>query len=235
MPGAQTGDASRPYTSADLPARTDCGVTPGDARETLPRKGGVRPIGRAAPESRAMATEEDLEKASNSEGEESDETAEEKADTKALARREDTPESKEQDDEPAADDDVPVQLGYQRYVYAAYMAAALIAAFLFAKIGHAAWYRLGQWKTELGEPKDEYVFPVAGVLGVLVTIYYWRKPDARKYADEVAEELSKVTWPSRKEVTNSTTVVVLTTVFATVFFALMDRFWSFVTDKIYTF
>ena len=52
---------------------------------------------------------------------------------------------------------------------------------------------------------------------------------------EVAEELSKVTWPSRKEVTNSTTVVVLTTVFATVFFALMDRFWGFVTDKIYTF
>ena len=54
-------------------------------------------------------------------------------------------------------------------------------------------------------------------------------------ANEVAEELSKVTWPSRKEVTNSTTVVVLTTVFATVFFALMDRFWSFITDKIYTF
>ena len=51
----------------------------------------------------------------------------------------------------------------------------------------------------------------------------------------VAEELSKVTWPSRKEVTNSTTVVVITTLFATLFFALMDRFWAFITDKIYTF
>ena len=131
--------------------------------------------------------------------------------------------------------DVPVQLGYQRYVYAAYMAFALLAAFLFAKAGHAAWFRLGQWKPNFGEPLDEIVFPVAGVLGVLVALYYWRKQEARQYVDEVAEELSKVTWPSRKEVTNSTTVVVLTTVFATVFFALMDRFWSFITDKIYTF
>lgn len=186
-----------------------------------------------------MATEEDLEKKAASEGEESeeqDEAAEEKAtESEALARRENDAAEPKESSETEDDAGVPVQLGYQRYVYAAYMAGALIAAFLFAKIGHASWYRLGQWKTELGEPKDEYLFPVAGVLGVLVAIYYWRKPDARKYADEVAEELSKVTWPSRKEVTNSTTVVVLTTVFATVFFALMDRFWSFVTDKIYTF
>ncbi len=129
----------------------------------------------------------------------------------------------------------PMQLGYQRYVYAAFMAAALIVAFVVAKMGHAAWYRLSQWKPEIGEPQDEYVFPLAAVVGVLLAVYYWRKPEARQYADEVAEELSKVTWPSRKEVTNSTTVVVMTTVFATVFFALMDRFWSFITDKIYSF
>jgi preprotein translocase subunit SecE len=132
-------------------------------------------------------------------------------------------------------DHTPVQLGYQRYVYAAFMAAALITAFVIAKAGHAAWYRLSQWKPQIGEPQDEYVFPLAAIIGVLLAVYYWRKPEARRYADEVAQELSKVTWPSRKEVTNSTTVVVMTTLFATVFFALMDRFWSFITDKIYTF
>lgn len=188
-----------------------------------------------------MATEEDLKKSAE-EGEEESEEQEapaEKSDSlaprspDAAAKSESSEETGEETDDGGVA--VPVQLGYQRYVYAAYMAGALIAAFLFAKIGHASWYRLGQWKTELGEPKDEYVFPVAGLLGVIVAIYYWRKADARKYADEVAEELSKVTWPSRKEVTNSTTVVVLTTLFATVFFALMDRFWAFITDKIYTF
>lgn len=186
-----------------------------------------------------MATEEDLKKAEAEEAEEEHpETGDPEAQvrvadeekTDALAKVSDEEASGEEEGEAG-----PIQLGYQRYVYAAYMAFALLAAFLIAKAGHSAWFRLGQWKPELGEPKDELVFPVAGILGVLIALYYWRKPEARQYSDEVAEELSKVTWPSRKEVTNSTTVVVLTTVFATVFFALMDRFWSFITDKIYTF
>jgi preprotein translocase subunit SecE len=180
-----------------------------------------------------MATEEDVKKA---EPESRDEEAVEAEEAEAPV------EDSARDAETAKDDAVeaeaanaPVQLGYQRYVYAAYMAFAMLAGFLGAKIGHAAWYRLGQWKPELGEPKDELIYPVAGVIGVLIAVYYWRKAEARQYANEVAEELSKVTWPTRKEVTNSTTVVVLTTLFATVFFALMDRFWGFITDKIYTF
>ena len=192
-----------------------------------------------------MATEEDLKKA-EAEDEDAADTSEPESGEPGAEVRESAGEgSAASDAEPAAEESSksdaeddggsPIQLGYQRYVYAAYMAGAMLVAFLTAKIGHAAWYRLGQWKPEIGEPTDELVYPVAGVVGVLVAIYYWRKPDTRQYADEVAEELSKVTWPSRKEVTNSTTVVVLTTIFATVFFALMDRFWGFVTDKIYTF
>lgn len=190
----------------------------------------------------ASDANEDLKKA---EGEASDEAEQQAAQEDgespaetALARASNAPGAKDDPEsamEGAPADDTPVQLGYQRYVYAAYMAGAMLVGFLAAKIGHASWYRLGQWKPELGEPKDELLYPIAGVIGVLVAIYYYRKPDARQYADEVAEELSKVTWPSRKEVTNSTTVVVATTLFATVFFALMDRFWAFVTDKIYTF
>lgn len=184
-----------------------------------------------------MATEEDLKKAEAEDASQEEESA---APETSLAKR-DAAEIRqanelESPEGVAADDGgAPIQLGYQRYVYAAYMAGALLTAFLVAKMGHAGWYKLGQWKPALGEPQDEILFPVSGAIGVLVAVYYWRKPEAKQYATEVAEELSKVTWPSRKEVTNSTTVVVLTTVFATVFFALMDRFWGFVTDKIYTF
>lgn len=194
-----------------------------------------------------MATEEELEK--KEEGGEEEESSSSDADDKADDEKSDdkvevrakadskTDEGEKAESEAEADDaaGTPVQLGYQRYVYAAYMAGALLVAFLVAKIGHVAWYRLGQWKPEFGEPKDDILYPAAAVVGIAIALYYWRKQDARQYANEVAEELSKVTWPSRKEVTNSTTVVVLTTLFATVFFALMDRFWSFITDKIYTF
>ena len=44
--------------------------------------------------------------------------------------------------------------------------------------------------------------------------------------DEVAAELAKVTWPSKKEVTNSTMVVIVDERFATVYLALLDRFWA---------
>ena len=193
-----------------------------------------------------MATEEDLEKKSE---EETADEAEESADTKASEEKTDAKEEirvKSQDELDAevagkADDAAreasatPMQLGYTRFVYAAYMAGAMLVSFLVAKLGHLAWYRLGQWKPELGEPRDEALYIVSGLIGCLVALYYWRKPESRQYANEVAEELSKVTWPSRKEVTNSTTVVLFYTLFATVFFALMDQFWKYITDKIYSF
>ena len=203
-----------------------------------------------------MATEEDLEKAHKAkekDAEEADETeapeppqASDDAGDKGEVRSEMNDEERAKAELEAvaagkADDAAreagasPMQLGYTRYVYAAYMAGAMLIAFLTAKIGHVAWYRLGQWKPELGEPRDEVVYIAASGVGIAIALYYWRKPEARQYANEVAEELSKVTWPSRKEVTNSTTVVLFYTLFATVFFALMEQFWKYVTDKIYSF
>ncbi len=193
-----------------------------------------------------MATDEDLEKKTkDEEADEADESEEKPAADpgsplpaplgRGEVRDDADPEAAagaEGEEDPAA---APMQLGYMRFVYAAYMTGAMVVAFLVAKIGHVSWYRLGQWKPELGEPRDEILYAAAAVIGIGTAVYYWRKPDARQYANEVAEELSKVTWPSRKEVTNSTTVVVITTLFATVFFALMDQFWKYVTDKIYSF
>jgi preprotein translocase SecE subunit len=127
----------------------------------------------------------------------------------------------------------PVQLGYKRFVYAAYFAGAIAVAFFIAKAGDAAWMRLGLWKPVFGEPKDEIVMPVAAAIGGLTAFYFWRDARTRELAEEVAQELAKVTWPTKEQVTNGTAVVVVTTLFATLFFALMDRFWGFVTNLVY--
>jgi preprotein translocase subunit SecE len=193
-----------------------------------------------------MGTEEDLEKKAKDdaadEAEESESAAKEPGEEAGKAEVRVKSEAELEAEEAGRADDAareasasPMQLGYTRFVYAAYMGGAMLVAFLVAKIGHLAWYRLGQWKPELGEPRDEMVYITSGLIGILVALYYWRKPEARQYANEVAEELSKVTWPTRKEVTNSTTVVIFYTLFATVFFALLDQFWKYVTDKIYSF
>lgn len=127
----------------------------------------------------------------------------------------------------------PTQLGHKRFVYAAYLAGGILIAFVATKLIDLAWLRLEAWKPSFGEPKEEIAAPVSAVIGGLVAWKYWRDQKVRKLAEEVAEELTKVTWPTRKEVTNSTTVVIIATMFATVFFFLMDKFWSFVTNLVY--
>ncbi len=160
----------------------------------------------------------------------------------AKSKAEDVPEDVREAEKAAADAEAaevgaPQQLGHKRFVYAGYMGGAIAIAFLLSKVGNLVWYRVSQWKPQwgLGDPKDELIMGIGAAIGAIVALYYWRKKKARQYIEEVAEELSKVTWPSRKEVTNSTAVVVFTTLSMTVFFALMDQFWRYVTDKIYSF
>jgi preprotein translocase subunit SecE len=144
-------------------------------------------------------------------------------------------ETKPDDNGPAPT--APVQLGYRRYVYAAYMAGAIAIAFLSTKVIDYAWFKTAQWKPgwfgQWVEPVDEVVVIAGGVIGVGVAIYYWRHKKVRTLIEEIAEELTRVTWPSRQEVTNSTTVVIIATAFATIFFALMDQFWLWVTKHVY--
>jgi preprotein translocase subunit SecE len=67
----------------------------------------------------------------------------------------------------------------------------------------------------------------------LAVIQSYRKPSVRGWADDVASELSRVTWPSRETVLNGTIVVVLASTIATVYITILDRFWSFVTTLVY--
>jgi preprotein translocase subunit SecE len=128
----------------------------------------------------------------------------------------------------------PAQLGAKRYVYAGYFAAAIGIAFLSSKFIELAWTRLQMWKPQyVGEPHGEVIMPISGAIGVGIAWYYWRQQRTRELAEEVASELSKVTWPSKDEVMSSTAVVIVTTIFSTIFFALMDRFWSFLTNLVY--
>jgi preprotein translocase subunit SecE len=137
--------------------------------------------------------------------------------------------SQEEYEEAAA----PAQLGYKRFVYAGYFAAAIGIAFIFSKFGDLAWMRLASWKPQIGEPRSDVIMPISAAIGVGVAWYYWKQQRTRELAEEVASELSKVTWPSKDEVMSSTAVVIVTTIFSTIFFALMDRFWGFLTNLVY--
>jgi preprotein translocase subunit SecE len=185
-----------------------------------------------------MATEEDIKRDKG----EADSPRDSPADESAI------PPQPERDDESSPEDaamaeehhDVapvgvasPSQLGAKRFVYAAYFAGAIGIAFLMSKILDFAWVKLQSWKPVVGEPRDEVVYVLSALIGAGAAVYYWYRTRARELAEEVAAEMSKVTWPTRTEVTNGTFVVIVTTVVSTVFFALMDRFWGFLTNLVY--
>jgi preprotein translocase subunit SecE len=127
----------------------------------------------------------------------------------------------------------PTQMGARRFVYAAYFAGGIAIAFLMSKALDTVWLRVQSIKPAIGDPRDEIIMPLSGIIGAGAAVYYWYRTRARQLAEEVAAEMSKVTWPSRTEVTNGTVVVIITTLISTVFFALMDKFWGFITNLVY--
>ena len=197
-----------------------------------------------------MATKEDI-KHDETGGPSGAEPAESRADSPPPAEATEAREHEEHEEEPkpesgdaprdddSTDDDddraavSPQQLGTQRFVYAAYFAAAIGIAFVMSKTLDYAWFRLQTYKPAIGEPREEIVMPVSALIGGGAAVYYWFRTRARELAEEVATEMSKVTWPTRTEVTNGTVVVIITTIVSTVFFALMDRFWGFVSNLVY--
>jgi preprotein translocase subunit SecE len=192
-----------------------------------------------------MATEEDVkrEEESPAEPEESPASPENEesgaVEGKAGQTIDDKPNAEPYRDPDARDEDAPApiaapgQLGTKRFVYAFYFAGAIAIAFIASKLFDYAWFRLQSWKPAIGEPKDEYVMPAAALLGGGIALYYWFRTRARQLAEEVATEMSKVTYPTRTEVTNGTFVVIVTAIVSTVFFALMDSFWRFITKLVY--
>jgi preprotein translocase subunit SecE len=137
----------------------------------------------------------------------------------------------------------PAQLGATRHVLAGFFAAGIAIAYLVGKVLSGTWNRLADnaWLAQRApflsriaeDDRPTYTTLLGAVIGAFVAIYAYRRPDVRSWTNEVAAELAKVSWPSKKEVTNSTMVVILTGTFATVFLALLDRFWGFVTNLVY--
>ena len=145
--------------------------------------------------------------------------------------------------EPEAGDQEPTNLGATRYVHAAFFVGGILVAFISSKVLGLIWGWLADWPAavravpqlvSLAEPDREGYTLVAGaVVGALAVIQTYRREGIRRGADEVALELSKVTWPTREVVMNGTLVVVVASMIATAYVAVLDRFWGFLTTLVY--
>ena len=141
------------------------------------------------------------------------------------------------------DEAAATAMGTRRYVHAAFIAIGILISFLGGKLITLAWNNLADWSEAVRvvpqlvayteEARESFSLTAGAVIGALVTYRLYRKERVRGFADEVAAELTKVTWPNREAVVNGTVVVMIASAIATVYVAVLDRFWSFLTTLVY--
>ena len=70
-------------------------------------------------------------------------------------------------------------------------------------------------------------------LALVIGIALYKNDRVYGLADDVTNELKKVTWPTRKETSAATIVVIVTVIIAAIILGSFDMVWSWATDKIY--
>ena len=145
--------------------------------------------------------------------------------------------------EAGVDDTAAGQVGVEKYVHAAFFAFGILAAFLGGKILLSLWNNLAEWPPAVRalpflieyteEERGSLTLIIGAVLGVFLILRYYRRPTVRSWATSVAGELARVTWPSKDTVTNGTIVVLVAGAIATVYVALLDRLWGYLTNLVY--
>ena len=117
-------------------------------------------------------------------------------------------------------------LGIERWVQLTFMVTALALMWLFDNLITGIWYLFS-------DPTEWIVTFGAVVAGIIGAIMLYRTPAAYGLVHDVSEEMARVTWPTRKETSESTIVVVVTSIVAAIMLFLFDSVWSAVTDLVY--
>ena len=114
----------------------------------------------------------------------------------------------------------------RKWVHVMFAVAGIMLAWLLSKCGEWAW-------SYFGRPNGFYVGAGSALVAGVATYICWKNEQIFALANEVTTELSKVTWPTRKETVSSTIIVIITTIVASALLGLFDATWSWVTRMIY--
>jgi preprotein translocase subunit SecE len=124
-------------------------------------------------------------------------------------------------------------LGVERWVQFAYAACAITLAWFLIKSGTAVWTILADNIDAVPEPNSTMIAVGAGLVAFISGVVAYRSAKIHTFVLEVCVELSKVSWPTRKETWSQTVVVLIVSVIAAIILGVYDAVWSHITDLIY--
>ena len=124
-------------------------------------------------------------------------------------------------------------LGVERWVQFSYAAAATTLAWFLIKSSTAIWTMLADTVDTVPEPNGTLIAVGSGLVAVIAAVIAYRSKKIHTFVVEVCVELSKVSWPTRKETWSQTIVVLIVSVIAAIILGVYDAVWSHITDLIY--
>jgi preprotein translocase subunit SecE len=127
----------------------------------------------------------------------------------------------------------PTTLGLMKYVHVMFFTGAVVFGWLLTKTFETIWTSLNLSIAAVPPPNEWISLGVGAAFGVGIALYLWRNDQVNRLSVEIVTELSKVTWPTRKELYASTIVVIIFSVIAAVILGLFDFFWAWATDLVY--
>jgi preprotein translocase subunit SecE len=124
-------------------------------------------------------------------------------------------------------------LGVERWVQFSYAACAITLAWFLIKASNATWAILADSVDSIPEPDGTMIAVGSGLVAFIAAVIAYRSRKIHTFVVEVCVELSKVTWPTRKETWSQTVVVLIVSAIAAVILGVYDAVWSHITDLIY--
>ena len=109
-------------------------------------------------------------------------------------------------------------MGSNKIVHLMFAVGALLAAFLLSKAGDWLW-------SYFSKPNELIVNGIALVIAASAAFIAYRNERVFSAATEVTRELEKVTWPTRKETSAATVVVIVTVAVSSLLLTGFDLVW----------
>jgi len=113
---------------------------------------------------------------------------------------------------------------YQKWVNLSYLALAAVVGYLVFAF---AFKLVGAYDLEARFKSAELVVRGASfLLGALTFFVLFRSEQANQFMNEVMVELSRVSWPTQKETSSATFIVIVMVLISGVVLGLLDYFWT---------
>jgi preprotein translocase subunit SecE len=114
-------------------------------------------------------------------------------------------------------------MGPNKFVHLTFAIGALLAAFVLARAVDWGW-------SYFAKPNDLFVNVLAIVVAGTAAVTVYRNERAYASIVEVTRELEKVSWPTRKETSAATVVVLVTVVLSAIVLSSFDFMWAGFTN-----